>query len=154
MLHSAANGKNWEIVKQLLQFGCDPTARTQFGRTSLHHAAQVGAKTVSLQSIRFPTFCVQVVENLLKRDDCDIFVADIEANMPWHAAADGGNLTVSSNALFRIRFAFWKVLELFLKKGCDIEAKNKSGCTVLHLAANAGSDAIVKALAGRGANLQ
>lgn len=87
MLHSAAKGGNWDIIRELLDLGCDHSLQTKFGCTALHHAAQGGA--------------YQVAENLLNLG-CNIRVQDRDGNMPWHAAAEGGNL---------------KVLELFLDKG-------------------------------------
>ena len=47
-----------------------------------------------------------------------------------------------------------QILEMFLSRGCNIEAKSHAGMTALHCAAASGSASVVKALVDHGANIR
>lgn len=39
LLHYAASGGNWDVIRRLLELGCDKHAATKYGRSPLHYAA-------------------------------------------------------------------------------------------------------------------
>lgn len=61
-----------------------------------------------------------------------------------------------ADGVLGFEFMLWhcQVLELFLNRGCNIEARNFNGYTVLHCAAASGRQAIVQALIDRKADIR
>jgi ankyrin repeat protein/outer membrane protein assembly factor BamB len=123
VLHRAVAGtKRLEIVKLLLEKGCDPNAKDLRGRTPLFNATRVGDMAVI---------------GLLFKRGLDPSPKDSNANTTLHLAARWGKTDV---------------VKALLARKANPNAKDKLGRTPLHLAARRGFKDTVQALLSAGAD--
>ena len=119
-LHVAArNKKNTKVELSLIsEFGCNPNAKGQFGRTVLHYACQGGS--------------VSLVQTLIREYKADANARDDNNNTPLHVAAFNGKANVA--------------LSLITEFSCDPNVQRDYGRTVLHDACQGGSVSLVQTL--------
>ncbi|KAK3169415.1 hypothetical protein OEA41_008798 [Lepraria neglecta] len=119
-------------VSALLNFACtnvNALAKVRHDQDCLKPAIEVAAAAQN----------IPVLEQLLKRGDIDVNLADSQGNFALVAAAKTG--------------ADIRALALLLKHGdIDVNKANSQGNTALHVAAKVGSVPIVKLLLENGAN--
>lgn len=152
------------IVPRLLTMGTDSNA-CFYGRSILPRAVSIGymdnisallnfayTNVNALAKARHDQECLRpaievaaaaqnitVLEQLLKRGDIDVNLADSQGNVALVAAAKMGADT--------------RALALLLKRGdVDVNKANSQGNTALHVAAKVGSVPVVKLLLENGAN--
>ena len=112
-LYDAARMGTYEMVKNLITFGADPTVATNAGLTPLHQAAargnldmvkelvQAGAEVNAVaENGRTPVFYAaargkaSVVKYLLEEKKAEINLADKDGLTPLHCAAASGNASL------------------------------------------------------------
>ena len=110
-LHMACKTKadHSEIVKQLIDKGCDPNCRNKKQRTPLHIAAHKGN--------------VKLICSFLETKRCILNLPDKHGNIPLHHACSSGSLDA--------------VKKLLSHGNCN--TPNKEGNTPLHIACRAGA---------------
>nr|XP_023694935.1 ankyrin repeat domain-containing protein 6-like [Paramormyrops kingsleyae] len=107
-LHLASHKGHTEVVRILLQAGCDPDIEDDGGQTALHRAAVVG-NTVIIKA--------------LIQDGCSLDRQDKDGNAALHEASWHG---------------FSESVKLLVRGGANVHAKNRGGNTALHLACQNG----------------
>jgi ankyrin repeat protein len=120
-LHHAAVQGSRDVVRELLQRGADPDARTNRGRTPLHAAATMGQMDSAAALIR---------------GGASVNAQDHIGFTPLHSAAAVGYLSI---------------MKLLLDNGCGINAAGTNGVTPLIVASRMGMRHAVLLLVARGA---
>ncbi|XP_048830172.1 LOW QUALITY PROTEIN: ankyrin repeat domain-containing protein 6-like [Brienomyrus brachyistius] len=115
-LHLASHKGHAEVVRLLLQAGCDPDIEDDGGQTALHRAAVVG-NTVIIKA--------------LIQDGCSLDRQDKDGNTALHEASWHG---------------FSQSVKLLVRGGANVHAKNRGGNTALHLVCQNGRAKTFKAL--------
>jgi len=131
-LHNAVFAGHADIVRLLIKSGADVNARERYhnGRTPLHTAVNVANRDVS-KPLR------DDIIKLLIDNGADVNVALRRVGTtPLQAAARKGNV---------------RIVELLLSRVADINAKDSSGHTALHMAMGSDHREMVELLAAKGA---
>ena len=149
-LHLALSGDHFDISRILLEYNAEVNSRNEDGYTPLLIASSNG----NIDIFR-----------LLVAHNADVFVHDNRGNTPLHVAAFGGHLEVvrsllelkadvhslnsegltpSQRALEGQRKGELDIVWLLLNHGADAKADEKSGNTLLHLAASEGDLALAR----------
>jgi len=175
-LLSALNGGAVQVAALLLERGADPKARAAGGMTTLHHAAMLGSAelvqrilqcgvevSVATSSGVTPLHTaarfgrVDVVQLLLQHKAA-VDVRDKQGRTPLHHACEG-SIRFMSIARFNApprripHFVGSPVtVELLLRSGAQVNARDASEQTPLHLAAWHGYRDVVRVLLDRGAD--
>ncbi len=129
LLHRAARWNDLEMVKLLIEAGCELSAHDSepfCAGTPVHRAAQCDS--------------VEVMEYFLK-EGASADVRSKAEKAPLHFTAGYGNRGALA------------VAKLLLKNGADVNAKDKNGVTPLHLAAYWGKVELAKLFIKAGAKL-
>ena len=149
VLHCAARGDHVEVIKVLVDRGCDVNAVKAYGWTPLHVAAGNGRIEAVRELIRLgctksvvAEYCgtplhqaafeghVQTVEAMLE-EGCPIDVVDSDGETVLHCAARGDHV---------------EVIKVLVDRGCDVNAVKAYGWTPLHVAAGNGRIEAVREL--------
>ena len=117
MLHYAASAGKMNILKYLIQNGCDVLHTDRWGQTMLHEAGDKGH--------------LNIVKYLLDEIGCNPALQDNNGDTVIHLVATSGNLDI---------------LKYFVGREVDMKRTNKQGRTALHNAAENGHIHIVKYL--------
>jgi ankyrin repeat protein len=142
-LHYAIIGTNPTIIsRHLIEKGADPNIADRKGMTPLHLAAQIGKTT-------------DLIDLILKMKRIDINGRDTNGKTILHCAINGNNVTIARHLLdngadptvrdndgitpFHLAASYSEdidLLNLILsnEKQVDIDEKNESGMTALHMA--------------------
>ena len=128
-LHIASQIGNINMVRILLSKGADPTITDSRGYNPFHLAAYHGHMKISSLLVNSMNMC--------KNKNRDI--EKISYMTPLHKAVSVGN---------------YNIVNLLIKKGADISAKNGRGETVLHIASKKGDKDILSALLKNNPNLE
>lgn len=125
-LMKAAGDGRVDMVRHLLASGADVARRDSRGRAALHWALGYGSQAGNMNSRSQPDECVEVARVLLQAG-ASPNDRDYDRNAPIHflACARLGMEASASGA----------ALDLLLRHGADIEARNVEDATSLHLAA-------------------
>jgi ankyrin repeat protein len=115
-----------EIVSLLVKGGADVNSQDRTGRAPLHIASMEGR----LYATR-----------VLLTHQATVDITDAEINTPLHLVA------VESPTNFK------DIVDLLLRNGANIEAKNKAGATPLHRAAFYGNTSLAEFLLDKGASI-
>ena len=120
-LHTAAGKGDIEILQMLLKHGANVDAQTEDGGSAIHSAARNG-----------------------QHEALSILLFEYHANpsLSWM----NGSLALHTTA----SHGYTKCVELCLKAGMDVNARNNSGRTALHWAAKNGYHSTVQLLLDRG----
>ncbi|EAY22794.1 ankyrin repeat protein, putative [Trichomonas vaginalis G3] len=122
VLHVASDKRNLNLVKSLIECGCDKEAKNKYGWTSLIKASERGH--------------LDVVKYLISVG-ADKEAKDKDGYTPLIIASDNGHL---------------EVVKYLISVGADKEAKNKNGWTPLIIASEWGHLDVVKYLISAGAD--
>jgi ankyrin repeat protein len=133
-------GQAAEVLRLLVERGADVNAQADDGKTALHWAAQ----NHDLAEMEY--LLNQKADPHLRIHDSVYYTSNGFTPLHFQLGAYA-SLTTSPSAADRI-----KGIELLLKHGADINAKDANGNTPLHLAAEWGDPEIVSALLARGAD--
>ena len=141
-LHFAAGFNNPEVVTLLLEAGADVKAKDEYGRTTLHFAAEsnenpevvtvlskAGADVNAKSHTRDKT-PLQLAA--WRNANPEVLTALIEAGADVNAKADNGGTPLDLAAAANENP---EVLMVLIKAGADVNAKSESGLTPLHAAA-------------------
>ncbi len=169
-----------DTVDLLLKKGADIMARDCLGRTALHLAVQVGDLIAVILLLNMEANITaqdnsgetvlhlaarhinQDLVELLLEKGADMTIRDYSGATALHSAAQGqkgrAEMLLESEAdisPLRLEVKRWnrEVVELLLRKGADIEAKDYSGATALHLAAAKGDIGSAELLLTHGADI-
>ncbi|CAG7937699.1 unnamed protein product [Penicillium salamii] len=152
-LHLAAERGQDQMIRDLVRFGADLSARCHDGQTAFHRAAWGG-------SVQVVGFLKDRVDEMAKDKNGDTalhiaaqmgfsFVAKILINDRTIDAQGANNLTPLHIASMNGDLELANLLE-----GANIASSDsKFGWTPLHFAADSGNDQLVKSLIGRGAQI-
>ena len=121
-LYDAARAGTYEMVKNLVTYGADPTVATKAGLTPLHQAAARGN--------------LDMVKDLVQAGADVNAIAENGRTPIFYAAARGKASTVN----------------FLLEKKAEINLADKDGLTPLHCAASSGNAALVKFMVSKKAN--
>ena len=155
-LHMACYTKDdhSEIVRLLLEKGCDPNCKNRAQRTPLHIAARKGN--------------ISLIHILLATKKCNLNHPDGKGNIPLHYACSSGSpdatkalLSCNLNAQNErgdtpLHVAFQgsgqeDICRLLIEqKDCDINCRNRQDNSPLHLACQEGHSEIVRILLSKG----
>ncbi|EER27496.1 ankyrin repeat containing protein [Coccidioides posadasii C735 delta SOWgp] len=161
VFHAAVKGKNWKIIRHLLDTdGTSINTRMNNGWTPLHEAAKGGVKQIVQQLLEEGAIVDARMNDrtyngrtplheAVKKKDIDIVQllidksADVNANFenrwtPLHEA---------------VKRKSKEIVQQLLDNGADLSAKMNSGWTPLHEAAKEGNMEIVQQLLDKGANI-
>ena len=127
-LHVVSKSGNVTIVKELLKIGVDLDCQTEHGEAPLHIACENGH--------------VEIVEELLKNGANANNKCFLDKVTPLHCVDTVQN---QENAT--------KIVQLLLKHGAKVNAKDVYGGTPLYAASRCGNIAVVKELLKNGANV-
>ena len=117
-LHYAALHGHLDIIRMLINFGCDASIKGQRGWTPLHFACKGGHSNV--------------VKMLLSKRSYNFMSVDDNGNLPIHIAAT---------------FGHWDIIQMLATDfGCDINIAGEHGWTALHYACQGGHISTVKKL--------
>jgi ankyrin repeat protein len=122
-IHTAARCGNIDMIRVLVQHGADVNEQIEEGWTALHKAARRRSE--------------DIVEALLFEFHADSSLALVNGSLPIHTAAVWNSP---------------ECIQLLIRAGSDINARNKSGRTPLHWAADRGAADAVGWLRGNGAD--
>ena len=148
-IHQAAEDGHIESVKQHLAAGTDVNAKDKYGVTPLHRAALVGNK--------------ETVELLIAKG-ADVNVKDKHGGTPLDSArfnaeiADllrthGGKSGAEDSIYVAAGVENIEAVKQHLADGKDLNAKNKEGATLLHIAATNSRKEIAELLITEGADV-
>lgn len=115
LMHAAASGY-LEVVQQLLAGGADVSRRDSLGRTALHWALGRRARV---------SRCVEIAELLIDAG-AGVDARDFERNTPLHALVGSDGLDAKASHAG---------IDLLLRRGADIEARNEGELTPILVAA-------------------
>lgn len=149
-LHLAAEYRNFEATKSLLNQGANFHMRDKFGKNLVHQAAESGSRAVLELFLETPArefgrdnegngllhFLAMwewppVVQNYIKRKRPIIDITNKKKRTPLHHAAIHGNVAV---------------VTVLLKQGAAMDKHDGIGCTALHHAAQQGHEDVVRLL--------
>jgi ankyrin repeat protein len=142
------------LVTLLLEHGADPNVRLKSPIMKRHHDGSdgaLGAGTTPLMRAA-KTGDVDVMRRLLARGANPFLTQANHTNALMIAAAGAGLRGEGPRIKVPTEGGAIEAMKLLLEQGVDVNAFNDTGTTALHAAVNRG-DALVKFLAGRGANL-
>ena len=122
-LHNAAGKGDIEILQTLLKHGANVDAQTEDGGSATHSAARNGQH--------------EALSLLLFDYHANPSLSLVNGSLALHSAASHG---------------YPECIELCLKAGIDVNARNDSGRTALHWAAEEGHHSAVQLLLDRGAD--
>ena len=148
-LHITAILGHVDVIKYLIEAGCDPLCKNVYGNTPAHLAAlndHLPALKYFIEQLKLDlsiankegqmvihyACCIRnidIVRYLVEECSVDINSMDQEGNTPLLKAAMNGQLTI---------------IEYLIKHGCDPVQRNTYGNTPLHLAASNGHLSVVK----------
>jgi len=141
LLHKAAEQGNGPVIELLLTQGLDLNAKDARGCSPLHVAVLAGkteaAELLLDESAKLDVFTaaalgkLEDVKTTIKADPTTVCLVDHEANSLLHYAVLGGSK---------------EAVELLIKNGAQLEARNRRYCTPLLLAAGLGQPEIVDLL--------
>ena len=145
-LHVAAEQGHKEVVDLLIQRGADVAARAKYLGTPLHFAADRGHK--------------EVVDLLIERG-ADVAACGNENRTLLHLAAEWGHTeVVARDKLYDrtpLHWAAWnghtEVVDLLIRHGADVAARDTLNRTLLHLAAEWGHKEVVDLLIRHGTDV-
>jgi serine/threonine-protein phosphatase 6 regulatory ankyrin repeat subunit B len=121
IIYAAGNGRT-EILKYLVDNGADINVKTSSGRNALHFCAVYGQQ----KSI-----------DILLEAGVNINVRDNDSSTPL-------DLVVSPGPMDTVKKT--ETAAYFIKKGADVNARDKNGATLLHAAAYGGYNDIISLL--------
>ena len=118
LFHYAALHGHLDIIRMLINFGCDASIKGWRGWTPLHFACKGGHSNV--------------VQMLLSKRSYNLMSVDDNGNLPIHIAAT---------------FGHWDIIQMLATDfGCDINIAGEHGWTALHYACQGGHISTVKKL--------
>ena len=120
-LHTAAGKGDIETLQMLLKHGANVDAQTEDGASATHSAARMGQH--------------EALSLLFFEYHANPSLSLVNGSLALHSAASSG---------------YPKCIELCLKAGIDVNARNNSGRTALHWAAEKGYHSAVQLLLDRG----
>ena len=152
-LHLASRRDHAEVVRMLLKFGADVTARNKHGMTPLHLTSQMEVAHTLLESSAnvaaqsgtgwTPLHMVsrkgQVdVTRLLLKHGAGVNAQNQDGSTPLHLASRRGNVEVT---------------RMLLERGADVKAQDEDRSTPLHLASSRGHAEIARMILEHGADV-
>jgi len=117
IITAARCGDDVEVIRVLVKYGADINEQCEGGETALHKAARCGRD--------------DIVTALLQEFQADPLLSLVNGSIPIHTAANWNST---------------KCMELLVQAGSDINARNKTGRTPLHWAADSGAEGVVRML--------
>ena len=143
-------------MRQLLANGVDPHMPDQWGRTSLHIAAEIGSKEAV-------EILLTVLDDISAIDDQSRTTMDIAigANHPpivellFKKDPVGANRCAENMTALQIATILGReeIAKVILTLGVHVDAKDQFGWTALHRASRAGVVAVGRLLLGNGADI-
>ena len=152
-LHLASRRDHVEVVRMLLKFGADVTARNKHGMTPLHLASQTEVAHMLLESsanvaARSETGWTPLhmvsrkghvdVTRLLLEHGADVNAQNRDGSTPLHLASRRGHVEVT---------------QMLLDRGADVKSQDEDASTPLHLASSRGHAEFVCMILERGADV-
>ena len=154
-LHKADEGGHLELVDLLVKKGCNVDAADKDGKTALHKAAERGH--------------LEFVDLLVKKG-CNVDAVDKDGKTALHKALQNNYhletikllvgrtqkmpSVVGESALHKAaKRGHLELVDLLVKKGCNVDAADKDGKTALHKAAERGHLELVDLLVEKGCNV-
>jgi len=132
LFYCAHKGRK-DLATTLLNRGIDPNA-TILGRNALIGASENGAAELVSELLKFGAEL-----NGSKSEQEGGVASDLEGNTPLMYACGGG---------------FYDIAEMLLKRGADVDVRNKQGSTAFLLSCITGQKNIVKLLLAHGADFR
>jgi ankyrin repeat protein len=113
VLHGAARIGDIKLVRSLVNVGANFRARNAKGETTLH----IAARTASVQTVQY-----------LMEEGVEVYIVTSSSQSVMHAACSLGTITTLP--------AITIILEMLLEAGVDVNAKDITGATPLHVLYN------------------